>query len=249
MGQEKDQWTFGELFGELWTIHADNGADVGSFVRFMPKATSPMLGPDTYIHSSMEVDTVSSFRRYPQVLISDQPWPVQDNFLNGSTVVVEPFGANGEVEIEFCDHTEWTVNPQCPYWDINTLHDSGTDFLAPHVEMTGLQGVDRTVAIDVYVSTQRVYAFVNQTPYGCVDLPPGRLSAGPGTVTFGDVLYHSGADLKLGGRDWYSFHDNHMEFFQARHFSNLGVSSNVPQPEWNYDTMPCVPAAGLVKHP
>jgi hypothetical protein len=248
LGQTKGQWTFGAIFGELWTLHADVGADVGNLFRFAPKQT-PTLAADAFVHVSMEVDTVSTFRRYPQIIVSDQPTPVQQNLTNGASVIVQPFGVSGEVQIEFCDHRDWEVNNQCPYWDLATLHDQGVDFLSPRVEMTGLQGVDRTVTLDAYVSTQRVYAFVNGAPYGCVDLPPGSLTAGPGTVTFGDVLYHSGADLSMSGFDWFPFHDAHMAFFMSRHFSNLAFSSAVPQPTWDYGRFPCVPATAIQDHP
>src|SRR5262249_25612523 len=110
------------------------------------------------------------------------------------------------------------------------------------------QGVDRTVNLDVYVSTKRAYLYVNSTPYGCVDLPPGRLSPGTATIAFGDVLYHSAADLGNGGYDWYPFHQAHMQFFQARHYSNLASPTGSPEPSWYKPRLPCVPAASLVPH-
>jgi hypothetical protein len=75
-------------------------------------------------------------------------------------------------------------------------------------------------------------------PYGCVDLPAGKIAAGPATVTFGDVLYHSGVDLA----DWYPYHRTHMQTETSRHFSNLGFSSNAPAPQWNEMRIPCVAA-------
>jgi hypothetical protein len=72
-------------------------------------------------------------------------------------------------------------------------------------------------------------------------LPPGRVKAGSGTVTFGDVLYHSGVDLA----DWYPFHLAKMHNVTSRHFSNLAFASNVAAPDWDDARIPCVAASGL----
>jgi hypothetical protein len=93
----------------------------------------------------------------------------------------------------------------------------------------------------VYVSTGRAYLLTNGQPYACVDLPAGKLTAGNATVTFGDVLYHSDADLEA----WYPFHLAKLHNVTSRHFSNLAFSSNVKAPTWDETVMPCVPASGL----
>jgi hypothetical protein len=192
----------------------------------------------------MEVDTVSTQRRYPQLLIGDVKWPVQDNLEQGSTVIVQTFGGITQaldVQLEFCDHRTWDVNNQCPMYDLYKLKDGASEFLAPHVEINGLNGADRTVRFDAYVSTTRVYVYTNGIPFGCADLPEGKLQAGPGTVTFGDVLYHSGVDLEA----WYPFHKEKMQTLTSRHFSNLAFSSGVAAPPWDETVMPCVPASSL----
>lgn len=248
-GQTPDQWALGSIFGELWALHADPGADVGSVLRLTPKQT-PTLSDTGFLHATMEVDTMSTFRRYPQMLISSATWPVQANLVNAATVVLQTFNDGPtEGQIEFCDHRDWAVNNQCPRWDLHRVNDGSADFLAPNMEPNGVQGLDRTVRFDAFVSTSRVYFYLNATPYGCVDLPPGKLPAGPATVTFGDALYHSGVDLGVEGgySDWFPFHHAHMQVYTARHYSNLGFDSNVPKPTWDEARFPCAAADALMQ--
>jgi hypothetical protein len=238
-----DEFTIGGMFGEMWATYGDWAADTNGKLRFTPK-TRASLANDTFVHASMEVDTVSTQRRYPQLLVSDQDFPVQDNLVKGSTVLIQTFGGITmpiEGQIQFCDHRTWDVNNQCPMYDLYKLGDGAQRFLSPHPEINGLSGVDRTVRFDAYVSTSRAYLLTNGQPYGCVDLPAGKLSAGSATVTFGDVLYHSSADLEA----WYPFHLAKMHNVTSRHFSNLAFSSHVAAPVWDEARMPCVPASGL----
>jgi hypothetical protein len=177
-------------------------------------------------------------------LISTAEVPVQDNLKENTTIVVQLFGGVTEAlegQIEFCDHRLWDVNDQCPKYPLYMLKDAGGEFLAPTPEINGLLGLDRTLQFDVYASAQRVYFYTNRRPYGCVDLPAGKLPAGPATVTYGDVLYHSAVDLEK----WYPFHIERMQVVTSRHFSNLGFSSNVPAPAWDETLVPCVPASKL----
>jgi hypothetical protein len=238
-----NEWGFGSMLGELWVTYGDWAADTNGKFRATPK-TLATLSADKFVHATAAVDAVSSDRRYPQIWISDQKAPVQDNMMNGGTIVVQTRGGITSpivAEIQFCDHRVWDVNNQCPLWELLRLND-GTDFLSPREEINGIDGVDRTILFDVYASTSRVYLFTNGLPYGCVDLPAGKIAAGPATVTFGDVLYHSGVDLA----DWYPYHLTHMHSVTSRHFSNLGFSSNVSAPTWNEMRVPCV-AAGKLK--
>jgi hypothetical protein len=246
-----DEWAIGGMLGELWTVHADWAADTGGKLRMTAKQMAT-LAADSFIHATMEVDTVSTDRRYPQLIISDQPWPVQDNLPNGNTLVVQTRSGNSgptEAQIQFCDHRTWDVNNQCPQWDLFVL-GGGDGFLSPRPEMNGMGGVDRTVRFDVYASTSRVYLFTNGIPYGCADLPPGKIAAGPATVTFGDVLYHSAVDFSPGVSipTWYPFHEKHMHMLTTRHFSNLGFSSHVPAPGWDENRIPCSSPSTLMQH-
>ncbi len=239
-----DEWSIGAEHGELWVTYADWAADTNGKVRITPKARA-RLTANGFLHASMEVDIVSTQRRYPQLLISSAEVPVQEHLAEAGTVIVQPIGGINSpvaIEVQFCDRREWDVNNQCPKWDVQKLKgDEGREFLSPRPEVTGWLGVDRTVRFDVYASTARVFVFANSLPYACVDLPPGRLPEGSATVTFGDVLYHSSADLEK----WYPFHLSKMHLLTTRHFSNLGFSSRVRAPAWDESRIPCAPSAGL----
>ena len=242
-----DEFTIGTLFGELWATYGDWAADTNGKLRFTPKTRATLAG-DSFVHASMEVDMVSTQRRYPQLLISDQDWPVQDNLVKGSTVLFQTFGGITmpiEAQIQFCDHRTWDVNNQCPLYDLERLGSGDERYLSPRPEINGFSGVDRTVRFDAYVSTRRAYLFTNDQPYACVELPADKLSAGNATVTFGDVLYHSGADLEA----WYPFHLAKLHNVTSRHYSNLAFSSKVAAPTWDEARIPCVAASGLQQTP
>jgi hypothetical protein len=242
-------WSIGTVLGELRTVMGDWAADVGGKVRIAPKMTG-LMAPDSFLHVTMEVDTTSTDRRYPQILISDQPTPVQENMAAGNTIIAQvrhgiSFPTNAELQL--CNRRMWEVNDQCPGWNLNRLTDGVRQFLAPVPEMNGLQGQDRTVRFDVYASTKRVYLFTNGKPYGCGELPTGAFTPGTATITFGDVLYHSAADLipAVSTPSWYPFHVDKMQYITARHFSNLGFKSGTSAPSWNETRMPCVAASRL----
>ena len=183
---------------------------------------------------------MSSGRRYPQLLISDRQPNVQENLRMGTTLLVQTFGAWPiQLQVEWCDHRNWDVNDQCPLFDLFSVGGG----LAPVPEISEMAGLDWRVPFDVYASSKRAYIFVNKQPYGCVDLPGTGLPEGPSSVTFGDVLYHSGVDLD--STLWYPFFlsgpekPNHMLLTARRHYDNLGFSSGVPAPEWDFKRFPC----------
>ncbi|MDB4994019.1 MAG: hypothetical protein JWM74_1451 [Myxococcaceae bacterium] len=236
MNAGTDEWAVGSLFGELWTPHSDWAADTNGKVRFTAKPPA-QLSADKFVKVTMQVDAVSTGRRYPQILVSDVGIPVQDNLKNGTTIIVQTIETGvTNLEVQLCDHREWDVNDQCPRWDLYNLDAGGTKFLAPNVEVASVTGLDRTNFFEVYVSTARVYVMLDNQPYGCVNLPAGKLPAGPGTVTFGDVLYHSSADLE----PWQPFMMSKYQLATSRHFSNLAFGSNRPAPAWDETRFPCV---------
>lgn len=236
-----DVWAVGSVLGELVTPHADWAADTNGKIRITPK-TKGAIEAGAYLYARMEVDAHSTDRRYPQLIVSTADIPVQNNLASGTSVVVEPIGISPtELQIQLCDHRTWEVNNQCPHWDLYHLDLGGKPMLAPNPEVMDETGVDRTNFFEVYVSTKRVYVWFDEAPYGCVDLPATGMPAGPATVTFGDVLYHSGVDLA----DWQPLHKANYQIVTSRHFSNLGFASHRPLPAWDEARLPCVPANAL----
>ena len=218
---------------------ADWAANTNGKFRLTPK-TKGALASDAYLHVTYDVDSFSTGRRYPQLLISDRSWPVQENLANGATIVVETINESPvDLEVQLCDHRTWEVNDQRPRWDLHHLESGGSRFLAPVPELIDRAGRDRMNRYDVYACTERVYVLLDGAPFGCVQPTPGVMPAGPATVTFGQVLYHSGADLS----PWNAFHEEHEKIMTGRHWDNLGFSSNVPAPAWDENRFPCVPAS------
>ncbi len=235
-------FAYGQEMGELWVTYGDIGADTNGKYRLtaLQKAT---LGSSSYLHATMEVDAVSSARRYPQLIISDQDIPVQYNLVNGHSLIIQPRGEVTEwsaypidYQLQICNLRTWDVNDQCPMYDLYHLlgADGGVQSLLPNDEVGEHTSVDHRVLFDVYASTQRVYLFLDGQPYACANLPAsGAPAAGPVTVTWGDVLYHSAVDQT------FAFHANQMQIDTRRHFDNLGFSSGVAAPDWDETRLPC----------
>jgi hypothetical protein len=236
--------TFGTMLGEFWVAYADWAADTNGKMRLTPnlKAT---LAADRFLYATMEVDSVTSGRRYPQLIISDRPAPLTDgyhtNLEKGFAIVVETVGIEhwpGRLDIQFCDHRGWDVNFQCPHfatdWSVDLANMRKPQPPAPIVGE--LSGVDRRVRWDVYASTRRVYVLLDGQPMACAQLPASKAAAGPVTVTYADVLYHSGVDVPDPP---YTFHHKHMRTETRRHFDELGFKSGVPAPPWNETLFPC----------
>jgi hypothetical protein len=218
--------------GELLVNYADFAEDTDGKFRLTPTSKG-QLSPTSFLHATMEVDVMSSTRRYPQVLVSNVDAPVQDHLTQGITLIVQTFGTWPiELQVQVCDHRSWNVNDQCPKADLYNVAGG----LAPVPEIGERAGLARRVRFDVYASTAKVYVFLDGQPYGCVALPT-TLVAGPSTVTFGDVLYHSGADLEYPS--WYPFLVQHLHFETRRHFDNLGFASGVAEPSWDSSRFPC----------
>jgi len=188
----------------------------------------------------MQVDFWATGRRYPQLWISSAESPVQEHLTDGVTLNVQPFqGWPSVLQMQLCDHRTWDVNNQCP-----VFHTEPTPFSDepwPPRDLAGEHaGVMRLARLDVWASTSRAYVFLDGTPWACADLPAGAFPAGSATVTFGDVLYHSGVDESVvGAGSHYVFHRDHMLSETRRVFDGLGFSSGQPAPSWNETLLPC----------
>jgi hypothetical protein len=233
---------WGVVQNEFWITWADSAADRNGKFRITPTQKATM-NAGSYLHVTMEVDLVSTNRRYPQILISNANAPIQmisplvDNMISATTVLVQPFdNYPSRMDIQVCDHRSWDVNDQCPRYKTDWASDSLSK--QPPVLMIGeLYGVDRRVRFDVWASTSKIYAMLEGQPMACANLAVG-VPAGPVTVTFGDVLYHSGADLEQAPQP-YDFHMRHMRYETRRHFDELGFKSGVAAPTWDETKVPC----------
>jgi hypothetical protein len=66
-----------------------------------------------------------------------------------------------------------------------------------------------------------------------LDMPTKGVPSGPVTITFGDVLYHSGVDPT------FSCYENNLKVASFRHYDNLGFKSGAEGPSWNEQQLPC----------
>jgi hypothetical protein len=236
------------MMGELWVTFADWMADVGGKVRITPNARGTMSS-SSFLHVTMQVDAYTTARRYPQIIISDGEVPVQSNLTTSNSIIVQTFADAYTpnwpyaFQLEVCDHRNWEVNDQCPATDLYriTSADGTVTGLGAGPEVGERTGADRSTSMDVFLSTQRAYLFLDNEPYGCVDLPDSGVPSGQVTVTFGDVIYHSGVDSV------FAFHKNHQQQFAKRHFDNLGFKSGVGAPMWDEGRFPCFPASSIIQ--
>jgi hypothetical protein len=231
--------TIGVVQGELVVTYADVGADVGGHFRMTPTPKAKMSA-DSFLHVTMEVDAYATARRYPQIIISDGDVPVQANFVHSNSIVVQPFPDHGSVNwpfvnvVEVCTQRAWEVNNQCPHVFMGLRKDGTKTTLLPIPEVSEHSGVDRSTRFDVFTSSKRMYLFTDGQASGCVDFPSTGIPTGDVTVTFGDALYHSGAD------EVHTFFKTYQLTHAHRHFDNLGFKSAAPEPRWDAEALPCV---------
>jgi hypothetical protein len=142
----------------------------------------------------------------------------------------------------------WAVNNQAPehrFVDYDNWNDGNNTnaTLPPAAPPFEHAGVDRQTRFDAYISSGRIYLFLDGAPAGCTLVPTnGFALTGPVTVTFGDVLYHEGAqDEALCSQVRpYGFLHEHECTETKRHWDDLGFKSGVPAPSWDYQVFPCV---------
>jgi hypothetical protein len=250
LSAETSHWQGGNVLGEFLINYADWAADTNGKVRITVKSQKATIASNSFVHATMEVNSVGSARRYPQMIVSDQNIPVQYNLIHGRSLILQTFGDfPSRVDLEICDHVTWDVNLQCPRFIFrHTFNSSGAiSGINPIPEEDQfMAAVDAPTKFDLYTSNSRAYIFVNDKPYACANLasksgvsPAPVPPTGPATVTFGDALYHSAADdnflVKMQG----GFIFRHQQTETNRHFDNLGFSSGVAAPAWDETSFPC----------
>jgi hypothetical protein len=105
--------------------------------------------------------------------------------------------------------------------------------------------MDRMTRYDAYISAGLLYVFMDGAPAACTKYPGGGFSLkGSVTVTFGDVLYHEGAETEVGSctegaLTSLPFLNRHQCTETSRHWDDLGFKSGVAAPEWDEKRFPC----------
>ncbi|HVU05900.1 MAG TPA: hypothetical protein VHE30_29325 [Polyangiaceae bacterium] len=175
-------------------------------------------------------------------------------------IVMNPFDSGvGRhiVEIELCNTRPWQVNNHCPWFLLEAQDRTDKSKLgkwSPHPDPLDRFQDDKGVRYDLYVNTKKAYLFLDSQPYGCVDIEhrtttdfggatidpqPAPPQPGPVNVTFGDVLYHAGAEA--GYFQIYSpYHLKHLMYETTRHFDYIAYNSGEPAPGWDEKAIPCV---------
>jgi len=249
-------FSYGQFVGQLWEVFDDVYQDVGGLLRMAapPPAT---VSADKFLHVTWSVDVVGTHRRYPQLIVSDKPSPVQDGFAdpNSNTLLIQTFsGSSTEPRFEaeafhgLVNGRPWQVNNQAhehSFIDTDTwnANKASSATLQPVISIFEHAGMDRMTKFDAYISSSSVYTFVDGTPAGCMQYPTtgGFALTGQVSVTFGDVLYHESAiDEGICGQSHpYVFMHEHQCAESKRHWDDLGFKSGIDRPEWDYSRFPC----------
>jgi hypothetical protein len=240
-------YSLGQMMGEFWVSFADAGSLTNGKFRLTARQKAT-FSASAYLHATMMVDFVSTGRRYPQMLVSDVPLPVQENLTSGTTLILQSFdGWPSRLEVQVCDHKTWDVNDQCPRYDLERT--PGARKWLGHQPLAERTGVGRLNRVDLWASASNAFVFLDGQPYGCADLTAAP-AAGPVSVTFGDVIYHSGIDESVtsdgskAGTEM-SFHFRHQQTETHRQFDNLEFSSNQGAPRWDFARFPCATTPSL----
>jgi len=242
-------FTHGQLLGQFWTVFDDWTQDVTGRVRFTAQQPATVDGDATkFLHVTWTVNTVGTDRRYPQVLVTDQPTPVEDGLLNtnGNFLLIQTIqGPSMRLEVQafhgLVNNGAWAVNNQAPSHPLidydNWSGGKNTNATIPPADSPFEHaGVDRMTKYDAYISSSTVYVFMDGSPAGCVHYPTaGFALAGAVTVTFSDVLYHEGAadERVCSQAKPYGFLHEHQCTETVRHWDDLGIKSGIAPPPWD----------------
>jgi hypothetical protein len=255
-------FTFGAFQGQLWTVFDDTGQDVTGRVRFTAR-TPATVAADRYLHVRMSVNIVSTDRRYPQMIVTDLHAPIDcyTNDCNGigtansNVILLQPIlGPAMRLEVQaihgLVNGHPWNVNNQAHE---HRLLDGNANYALSQAAFAALNstsddtfehaGVDRMTRFDAYISSQRMYVYMDGAPAGCTLYPAGFALGGPVSVTWGDVLYHEGAtdELVCSQERPFGFLHRHQCQETSRHFDDLGFQSGAALPAWDEARVPCNP--------
>lgn len=245
--------TFGNVLGQLLLDFDDYAQDTTGKVRFTALQKAQIdADPEKFLHVTMSVDIVSTDRRYPQLIISDQDAPVQEGLNNAnqnSLLVQSIIGPSSRIEAQAIHGLvgtgtvgPWDVNNQAPshaFMDFDNYDvKTGRPPTDPAFEHSG---VDEMTRFDVYVSSSRMYLLFDGKPAGCSKYPSNFALKGAVTVTFGAVMYHEGApdEMVWNQPKPYGYWHRHEATESKRHFDDLAFKSGVAQPQWDDSKFPC----------
>jgi hypothetical protein len=254
----KPVFAYGQMLGQFWDAFDDFGQDVTGTVRFTaPQKANMNADPSKFLQITWSVNTVGTDRRYPQLIVSDQAAPVQDGFTNPDSdflLIQTRMGPSMRLEAQafhgLVNGKPWAVNNQAPIhaiidYDTWTADPSSATSspIPPADPPFEHAGMDRMTRYDAYISSNQLYLFMDGAPAGCMQYPSnGFALAGPVTVTFGDVLYHEGAqdELICAQPRPYPFMHEHQCIETKRQWDDLGFKSGVAAPAWDTVNFPCV---------
>jgi hypothetical protein len=92
---------------------------------------------------------------------------------------------------------------------------------------------------ELFISTHKAYIYLDEKPYGCAEFDTGMVPSGEVAVTYGNVIYHGGADDGVRYFLEDSFLDRQTIVRDTKHFSYVGFSSGVGLPPGWPATLPC----------
>jgi len=259
----------GMFDGQFWEVFDDAAQDTGGELRMtVPQKTT--VSADSFLHVTFSVDIITTHRRYPQLIISDYTGDksIQDAMAattaDQNELIIQTFGSASpspryelEVVHGLVNGKPWQVNNQGPaqafidddLWNSNA---GSKAVKQPTIALLEHGGVDRMTKFDVYISSEKVYAFADNTPAGCVEVPKsnGFSLSGSVSVTFGDVLYHESAtDEGICNQPHpFTYMYEHQLSESKRHWDDLGFKAGVPAPEWDSGRFPCQPFGSSALH-
>ena len=178
-------FTYGQFLGQLWEAFDDVGSDVTGKVRFTARKKGKIdPDPGKYLYATMSVGIVSTDRRYPQLLISDQDAPVNEGMANpkNNTLLVQAIhGPSMRIEVQaihgLVNGNPWDVNNQAPAHPIID-YDNWPDPSTRAAERLGVRA--RGDGPDDEVRDLRLVPAALRLPRrqaGGVHAVPGRLQA------------------------------------------------------------------------